>query len=223
MPDIIELTLRMSDRTDPQLSQNTRSGGVAINGSEQIISPLSARWTFSAVFPIRNAGDARTIRRAKSKLKGRFNHLLLRVCDQYRISRRDVEAYHPEVAVSHSDGASFSDGTGYARAQPKSPVMLAASLHATEIVFRASDLGNGMTSGVFVSINDRLYHIDDWELDGTNYVAQISPPLRAAITTSDEVDFDAKCLWRLVSDDEGQLQLSAGRLGAVTLNLVEPI
>jgi hypothetical protein len=26
-----------------------------------------------------------------------------------------------------------------------------------------------------------------------------------------------------VSDDEGQLQLSAGRLGAVTLNLVEPI
>lgn len=223
MPDIVELILPMSDRTDPQLSFNTRSGGIALDGAEQILSPLSERWRFSAVFPIRNAATARAIRVAKSRLKGRFNYLLLRICDQYRITRKDVQAWSSSDPVPHSDGSFFSDGSGYALSSPKSPITVAADINATEVSVRASDFSGAMTAGVFFSINYKLYHVDGWELVGANYVLQISPPLRAAVTTDDEADFDAASYWRLESDEEGSLMLRGGRIGAVTLNLVEPI
>lgn len=251
MPDIVELNLCMSNRTDPQLSFNTRSGGLAIDGTEQILSPLSERWTFSAEFPIFNPQHARAIRVAKSKLKGRFNYLLLRICDQYRISRKDVGATYPGSSVPHSDGAFFSDGSGYALASPKSPIMTAAAVNTSRIVVRASDFNGAMTAGVFFDINYHLYHVDDWSfaepsVDGwvlesgewdddgewmtglawdaePAYVLDISPPLREAVTTDDFADFDAKSLWRLASDEEGSLALRIGRFGSVTLNLVEPV
>lgn len=221
--DIIELNLPMADRTDPQLSYNSRSGGLAIDGSEQIISPLSERWRFTAVFPIHNKIGARIIRRAKSKLKGRFNYLQLRVCDQYRITRRDIGAWSDTDPVTHSDGSFFSDGSGYALTQPKAPVTADALKNSSVVTVRASDFAGAMTAGVFFSINFSLYQVDDWELVGDNYVLQISPPLRANINTEDEADFDAVCYWRLESDDDGRLDLQIGRFGAVTLNLVEPI
>ena len=228
MPDIVELTLCMSDRTDPQLAFNTRSGGIAIDGSEQILSPLSERWTFSAVFPIFNERQARTIRVAKSKLKGNFNYLMLRLCDQYRITRRDIGAVYNGSSVPHSDDTFFSDGSGYKLASPTSPIMQAAAANADEILVRASDFAGGITAGVFFSINYYLYQVDDWELDGEEpeesvYRLKISPPLREAVTTTDEADFDAKSLWRLESADDGALALRIGKFGAVTLNLVEPI
>lgn len=228
MVDTIELILPMSDRTDPQLAFNTRSPGMAIDGSEQIISPLSERWTFSAVFPITDAIAARTIRVIKSRLKGRFNYLLLRVCDQYRITPREIglTPSNEESGIPHSDGAYFGDGTGYAvGSQPTAAVAAEADANATQIIIAAAPFNGKMTAGVFFDINHYLYQIDGWELseDGETYTLDISPPLRVAITTSDIADFDAKCLWRLENDSEGRLDLRVGKYGAVTLNLVEPI
>lgn len=223
MVDIVELTLRMSDRTDPELMFNTRTGGEAIDGTEQILSPLSERWRFTAVFPIMDKASARAIRVAKSKLKGRFNYLLLRICDQYRITRKDIGALGSPDGVPHSDGAYFSDGTGYALASPTTKIMADATDGAGQITVRASDFAGAITAGVFFSINYYLYQVDGWLEDGTNYILDISPPLREAVTTEDIADFDAKCLWRLVGDDEGSLPLQAGKFGMVTLNLVEPI
>lgn len=224
MVEIVELNMRMSDKTDPQLIFNTRSGGPGIDGAEQILSPLSERWRFRAVFPVINATAARTIRRAKAKAQGRFNYIRLRICDQYRISRRDIQAIPPVGdGVPHSDGAYFSDGTGYALAQPRAPITAVAAANASEISVRASDFAGAMVAGVFFSINYKLYLVEDWELVGDSYVLQISPPLRAAVTPDDEADFDAVCDWRLESDNEGELTLRAGRFGEVTLNLLEPI
>lgn len=223
-PKIITLNVPMSDRTDPQLSFNTRSGGVAIDGTEQIISPLSERWKFSAVFPIFNEVSARSVRIAKSKLKGRFNYLLLRICDQYRITRRDIGAIS-SGGVPHSDGAYFSDGTGYASASPSSPIMVDAAANAGQVVVRASDFGGAMSAGVFFSIDYYLYQVDGWSLssDGLTYTLDISPPLRKAVPAGSDADFDAKSLWRLEDDDGGPLALKIGKFGSVTLNLVEPI
>lgn len=228
MVDTIELNLPMSDRTDPQLSFNTRSPGMAIDGSEQIISPLSERWTFSAVFPILDATAARTIRIVKSRLKGRFNYLLLRICDQYRITRKDVgfSVGDDGPGTPHSDGAYFSDGTGYQTSpQPSAPIMAVAAANATQVIVSAAPFNGKMSAGVFFDINYYLYQIDGWELssDGLTYTLDISPPLRAAVSTADMANFDAKCLWRLETDSEGRLDLQIGKFGFVTLNLVEPI
>lgn len=225
MPEIIDVSpiLRISDRTDPQLDFHTRSGGVALNGAEQIVSPLSSVWRFRAVFPIVTKPQARAIRVLKSKLQGRFNFVRLRICDRYGISRRDVGAWYPESDVSHSDGAYFSDGSGYSLAPPTSPVTSAGAAGDLTLTVRASDFNDAMSSGVFFSVNDWLYQVDNWELVGTDYVMEISPPLREAVAIDDIADFDPKCLWRLDTDLEGSLDLQIGKFGAVTLSLVEPI
>jgi hypothetical protein len=101
--------------------------------------------------------------------------------------------------------------------------MEAAGINSPTVVVRASDLAEAITAGVLVSINYRLYQIDNWSVDGSNYILEINPPLREAVTTDDEVNFDAKCIWRLVADDEGRTNLTVGKYGMVTLNLVEPV
>lgn len=225
MPDIIEFpaNLKITDRTDPELEFNTRSGGVGIDGTEQILSPLSERWRFVAIVPIFNVGQARSIRVIKSRLKGRFNYLLLRLCDPYRISRKDVGAWAENDAVPHSDGALFSDDSGYALSQPISPIMAPAAANTSLVSVRASDFAGAMSSGVFFSINYWLYHVDNWDLVDDNYVLQISPPLQQNITTADEADFSAPCIWRLDADNIGTLDLKMGKFGSVILNLVEPV
>lgn len=226
MPQIIEWpdTLKIVDRADPHLAFNTRSGGVSLGGTEQIISPLSERWEWSISTPIRNVETARALRGVKTRLQGRFNYLLIRLCDQYRITRRDVDAFYAGGSpVSHSDGSFFSDGSGYALAEPISPVVTAAAKNSTGLTVRASDLAGSISAGVFFSVDYYLYHVDSWELVGDNYVLEISPPLREAVAVDAEADFSALSLWQLGTDDAGTTDLRSGRFGLARLSLVEPV
>jgi len=224
MPEIIEFpaNLTITDRTDPQLGFNTRSPGVAIDGSEQVISPLSELWRYRVIIPIITKDQARSLRVIKSALKGRFNYLLLRLCDQYRISRKDI-GLPPDGTVMHSDGSTFSDGSGYRLAEPSPPLVEDAAENAVTITVRASDFEGYMTSGVFFSIDYWLYQVDDWELDGANYILQISPPLRGAVAAGTEADFSALSIWRLDADASGNLDLNIGKFGFAELALVEPV
>src|SRR5688572_28020353 len=125
-PEIIEWpgNLRISDRTDPQLRFNTRSGGMSLSGVEQIVSPLSSVWVWRAAVPIFNKGQARALRVVKSTIKGAYNYLKIRVCDQFRISRDEVGAYYGGGdEVPYGDGVLHSDGSGFALAQPVAPIL----------------------------------------------------------------------------------------------------
>lgn len=225
MPDIIEWpgNLAISDRTDPQLVFNTRSGGVAMDGSEQILSALSSAWKWRIVVPVVRGDQAMAIRVVKSKLKGRFNYLRINVCDQYRISRKNIGAWNPDGDVPHFDGARFSDSTGYSLAQPRSNVTSDAGAGSETLIIDSAPLGDYMTAGVFFSLSDWLYQIDGWTYDGSHYALSISPPLRQNAVAGQEVDFNSRSIWRVDSDDYAPLDLQGGRFGAVELNLVEPV
>ena len=225
MPDIVEWSTPIGDRTDPQLEFNNRSGGVALNGAEQILSPLSSRWRYVISVPANNKARVRALRTVKSKLKGRLNLLRLRVCDQYRINFRDIGLVPTPTGTPHSDETLFDDDVGYSIGMPPAPVVADGAAGTTVVVIDAAIYAAAMTAGVFFSINDRLYQVDDWELNDaeTEITMQISPPLREAIVVGDEVNFDATCLWQLAADEEGSLNLQIGRFGTVTMSLVEPI
>lgn len=230
MADIVVFpgNLQISDRSDPQLVSLTRSGGVAINGVEQIISPLSQRWRWSVTIPIRRKDQARSLRVLLSQLQGRYGYLRMRVCDQYRISRSEMGAtpITSEHGVPHGDGAYFSDDEGYHLAGGTTQPVEAAAEGATSLIL---DTDIPLVTGTFFSINDWLYVIetidDPADLDdpGTQRTIHFAPPLREAVTNEDDVNFDAVCLWQLTADDAGSLPLSAGRRGTVTLNLIEPV
>lgn len=227
MPEIIDMAgLPISDRTDPILVPNTRSGGMAINSMEQVISPLTSLWKFRAVLPINTVGRARAWRATLAKMEGRFNYLRFRICDRYRIGRRDIGAWSSFDPVPHGDDAFFSDDTGYALAAPASPVQVAAARGATSVRVLASDFAGAMTAGVFFSISDYLYVVTDWALAGDDEEfidITFKPPLRVAADEGDTVDFDAKAVWVLDADDMGRLPLRLGRFGEVELNLTEAI
>lgn len=224
MVDVIDFppNLKITDRADPQMIPNTRSGGVAMDGGEQLLSSLSERWEWRIAVPILTEDAARSIRVVKSALKGKFNYLRVRMCDQYRITRKDVGSYDSGV-VTFSDGVPFSDESTFALSSPTSPVMVAAEESSMTLEIHASEFGGYMTAGVFFSVNDWLYQIDNWELDGDNYVLTISPPLREAVAAGDEADFNAVAIWGLTADDVARLELLGGRFGTVDITLVEPV
>jgi len=226
MPTIIDLAQPISDRTDPILVPNTRSGGTALNGMEQVVSPMTSIWKWRVVLPINTVGRARAWRAVNAQLDGRFNYLRARVCDRYRIGRSDVGASYNGTQVPHSDETFFSDDTGYGLAQPASAVQVAAARGANSVRVLASDFDGGMTAGVFFSINDYLYVVTDWEIpedDDTVIDITFKPGLRAAADEGDTVDFDAKAIWVLDSDEAGRMPLRLGRFGEVELNLTEAL
>ena len=226
MPTIIDLAQPISDRTDPILVPNTRSGGQSINGMEQVISPLTAIWQWRIILPINTVGRARAWRATLAKLDGRFIYLRASVCDRYRIGRRDVGAWSSSDPVPHSDDSFFSDDTGYGLAQPSSPVQVAAARGATSVRVLASDFAGAMTAGVFFSISDWLYLVTDWEVnedDDTLLDITFKPGLRVAAEVGDDVEFDAKAVWVLDSDEAGKMPLRLGRFGEVELMLTEAI
>lgn len=225
MPDFVEFppNLRITDRSDPMLMPNTRSGGPGLSGDEQILSPLSARWEWRATVIVRNTVDARSLRVVKSTLQGRYGYLRVKLCDRSRITRRDIGAVDPAAGVTYSDGTLFSDGTGFSLAEPSAPIMAAAAAGASQITVLASAFAGAITAGVFFSINDWLHQVEAWEEDGSNYVLTIAPALREAVTTSDEADFSGRSIWQVMADDVGDIALRLGRTGAVELQLVEPV
>lgn len=217
--------LHISDRTDPRLQFNTRSGGVALNGVEQVLSPLSERWTWQIQVPVWNAVQGRALRALLAKLQGRFNFVRIGLCDQFRITPtqigRDGRAQWPR-GVPHSDGAYFSDGAGYALSHVTVNTVGNAAINAGSITVPAEPFDGLMAEGLHFSIDGFLYVVTGWELVGDNYVLEFAPRLRAAVPDGSQVKFAAEAVWQLASDGEGALPLQIGRFGVTTINLIEP-
>lgn len=220
MPDIVDFPggLAFGDRVDPQLVANTRTGGVSINGFEQIVSPLSQRWEWTVSIPVHRAHKARGLRAFMAKMKGRFNYARIRMCDQYRMNRREMGAVPGFVrgrSVPHSDGAYFSDGSGYEMAHGTTPLSTPPVRGQTKI---SADTNFLVIPGVFFSINQWLYVVTDVDDDGA---ISFQPPLRE--DGGEEIDWDATCLWQLATDRTGTMSLQQGRFGTAVLNFVEPV
>jgi hypothetical protein len=223
MPEIFNLSLPITDRTDPRLVSNTRSGGAAINGQEQIISPLSAVWKWTINLPLNNDTRVRGWRMLRHQLQGRWNYVRIRVCDCYRLNRAEVGATGL-APVLYADGVPHSDGAGFKLAQPSAEILALAPKGAKSIEIAATGLNDAMSAGLFFSIADRLYVVTDWERIGETYRLGFEPGLRvAAVPETDVVDFDAKSVWRLESDDEGRTDLRLGRFATAQINLIEPL
>lgn len=255
MPDIVDFPggLIIGDRTDPQLIANTRSGGMAINGFEQIISPLSQRWEWTISIPIFKPHHMRSLRAFLAMTQGRFNYVRIRVCDMYRMSRAEMGAPGSGSPVPHSDGAFFSDDTGYVTATGTAIIPDNIPEGATSMTI---DPGFAMIPGTLFSINDWLYVItavsdaeipqgEGWVLESgewddggmwmtgipwdyvppspTSRTIEFMPPIRSIVSAGDEMNFDPVCLWRLASDRDGAANLRVGKYGIVTLNFTEPV
>jgi hypothetical protein len=224
MVDVVPLpsVLRVSDRTDPELVMNSRSGGVSLAGTEQIISALSGQWKFAVTIPIYSKVQARAWRAFRAKLQGRFNFIEIKVADAYRISRREIGAWNHDNNTPHSDDSMYSDITGHALAQPNAPLLADVAEGATSITISAAVLGGALVSGVFFSIDGWLYLVKDFSVAAGIATIENDPPLRKAQVAGDIVDFDAKFIGRLDADSV-PLDLAGGKYGAIQFTVNEDL
>ena len=75
--------------------------------------------------------------------------------------------------------------------------------------------------GNYLSINDRLYIV---RKTPTPTTVEIWPPLRAAVTAGDWVEFDnPTCRMRLASDQEMSVDFQRLRFGNATVSFIEDL
>ena len=230
MPEIIEWpgNLVITDRGHPQLISNTRSGGRALSGSEQIVAPTVRIWNWKIQVEIFRADHLRALSVMLDSLDGRYGYLRINMCDTSRVTRRMMGAVpYSGPGVPHDDGAYFSDGAGYDLTNGVSNPAAAGNANDTTLAIDFGDVP--MIGGAPFSINGWLYRIQyiedpaDLDAPGTIRTVRILPPLRSDVTPDDEIHWRADVIWRLTTDDQGQAFLRLGKFGTVTIDLTEPI
>jgi hypothetical protein len=131
------------------------------------------------------------------------------------------------ASISHSDGALFSDSSGYTQPVIIAQVAAAADLRAVTLAIILI-YGSALRGGECFSINHptkgwRLYEIFSVELDESgNSIVQFSPPLREAVEVGDPVEFDnPRCLMRAASPSSLDMKLESFSRTMQTMQFIE--
>lgn len=209
-----------------QIVGASRSGGQSIAGQEQVIVSPTGRWRASVTIPIadRRHGEDRDQVLAYRALVagGRATTILVPVRDGRGPAHR-AGIVPCNGLVRYGDGATFSDGSGFAQVYSSAVLAADATLNATQV---AVTLGAGLQllPGMRFSLPDgRLHEVGDiTAFDGTVWAVTLAPWLRAAYPAGTALEFErAVCRMRPATDETGALSLRLNRLAAPTIEFVE--
>jgi len=134
--------------------------------------------------------------------------------------------------VPFSDGATFSDGSSLVSGQVNAEFAASAAKRATTLSVRVwgarAFMGGEPFTVIHPTMEDRLYgtaRVLSSVADGeaTVYSLRISPPLREAVTSGDQIDFNKpRCTMRLdMSGDEPWPTYEPGWLSRINLRFSE--
>ncbi|PRA54070.1 hypothetical protein CQ062_13460 [Ochrobactrum sp. MYb68] len=198
------------------------SGGTAINGFSQVVASDAGIWkaTFDQVV-IRNAQQVKAWRAIRAHTEGRLRPILICLCEgRRRPLPPGVGPSNP--ALPHSDEAFFADDSGYITGLIGIKTSASAALRATTLVLSKQSSAD-LEPGQRFSIGERLYEIRKVvSQSNSSATVNIWPPLREAIHSGSDVEFDRPVLRvRLETDAEMDLMLELNRFGSPTVNFVE--
>jgi hypothetical protein len=162
-----------------------------------------------------------------ARLEGRANLLNIGPCDcRNAVTQEPFAENQP-----YSDETLHSDDTGWLDSGSPTTIRTAASLGATSIDVRGStnlDLAEGAYLGlggylyIVESVTSNVVVVGAPASDYRHATLSIRPRLRAAADVDDVVEWEhPRCPMRLLTDDSGALDLSLGRIGTMTLDLIE--
>lgn len=208
---------------DIWIAERSVATPASIDGLVQVVSSDAGIWrcVFSDIL-INTHGKVRTWRAIRSKLKGRQVPLLVPVCRIHQPVPDDAtDLYAP---VPHSDGSFFDDGSGYVGQVIDIVSSTSAEVRSTQLSVSINYAGLLQPSHVF-SIADRLYEITDVVYSGdSSAVLSINPPLRDAIVSGAQFEFDNPvCRMRLASDGEMATPIELLKYAKPTVNFIEDL
>lgn len=217
----------------------SRSGGLTVSGTEQVIQSSSDFWAANVTLKIRKREQILAYRALQAQSFGRATDWVIPVPISAGIfvQTRIVVQNFPEASFSPEFSAEFMEenirttiiNIPYPIITGR--VTATANRGATSISFamNAPSAGNQSPTrtyvpvpGIYFSIGSRLYLIATVTSSGGVYTATFVPKLRAPATVGATMEFSQpKCLMRLAQDNIGQMNLDLLKRADVSLNFVE--
>ncbi len=201
-------------------------GPRTFGGKQQVGVTDTGYWVARlADFPIGDRDQILDWRGIIASLEGMAGDLVVGPFDDLRAPT--FGSYPPVIGgIPHSDGALFSDGSGYAQSTILITLAGSRPLRATTAtlnIHQAGPLRRGMYFSVYDGIRPSLHIITKPpEVDGNQATIEFLPPLRFPVASGETVDFATpKAVMNLASADEGALDLDMGRWARPSLELVE--
>ena len=205
---------------DWQIDWRGTAGQTGVTGAGQVVFGNQPRWIGRPDFATFRRDKIRSWRGVIAQARGRYNAFRVKMRDPLRPTWREMGAAYAGGLIPHSDGTTFSDGSGYEQGLA-APILASAAAGATSLSINADFIGNFLSSGHIFSINDWPYQATGIEGQGANAVLYFETPLRKAVTIEDEVNLNATCIATLEGDLEGASRVQPADIASVKLSLVE--
>lgn len=209
----------------------TRSGGQTLSGDEQIVVSPAARWAGTMTVPIADRRHGRPEHRDAvlawrwMKSGGRAAAILVPAKDGRGPAQR-AGIVPCGGSITHSDGSTFSDGSGYGQSYSGAYLLAPVVMNATQMRINLG-LGLQLLPGMRFSMpGGRLHEIVDivaWD-GGTIWTVIVGPWTAADWPAGTPLEFERPvCRMRLASDEAGALSLSLNRFATPTIEFVEAL
>lgn len=210
----------------------SRTGGLSMNGSEQVIMSDAGRWQAKVMVAVRGEASNLALRAFLAQMNGRAGTVLVPKFDLYRPVDINGRALSQVQATGYEDGSppdgpGFNfDLSGFGQQEYEAAQLAEDAASGSTRVSVASDGIEGPRPGHYFGIGQRLYlSASVWqESEGAPSSVQFWPRLRAPAALGAQIILDKPvCLMRFATDEEGQEALSLRGSGIVTFNMVEAI
>lgn len=209
----------------------TISGGRSLSGIEQVIANDAGFWTLTMHELTVTSEDAlRVWNEIELILGGRSGTVLVPVLTNsipYPVDGNGdpITAY---AESAHSDGAYFSDGSGYAQDVISATTENSIAARAVTGQFRFS-AGGELKAGMYWGVGERAYRIKSIDSSftdgsGTVYVVSFWPPAREAIAGGTALELlDPRFRARLATDSEMAFDADVLYRGRPSLDFIEDV
>lgn len=207
------------------IASRSLSAPPAVSGAVQVVSSDAGIWkaTFGNVI-VHKKNAVLTFRAISTMLEGRLGKIIVPLCRGYQpFTDGESSGNLFNRPVPHSDGAYFSDTTGYVSGITDASTVGNYPVRAVQMTMNIST--PNAQAGQHFSIGDRLYRIRTINyISPTQAVVTFRPPLREAVTNGARIEFDRPiCRMRLATDDEMDLTLALRKFGNPTVNFIEDV
>jgi hypothetical protein len=208
----------------------SRSGGLTISGTEQVVQSSSDFWAINATVRIHRREHILAYRALQAQSFGRATEWLIPVPISAGIfvQTRIITNSATEASFSSEFSPEFpeEDIIQIITRIPYPHVtgrMTATALRSSgTISFTMDNPAWVPIPGIYFSIGSRLYMMATVSNSGTTFTATFVPKLRATAITGATIEFSQpKCLMRLAQDNIGQMNLDMLKFADVSLNFVE--
>jgi hypothetical protein len=203
------------------IDYKTISGGVAINGGEQILASPTPIWN-AAIEVIAVENEARAWLAFVDSLRGRSGAARLRLPRHWLDDLYERLGASANAGTTYSDGATHSDGSTFAPIAPVFRLLAPAAFWATELNLDMTGYEKALRAGDLIGCNGNLYRIESaWAASGTSMRVAINPPLRKTASLATQVTTDPTIVMRVEADREGWVSRTVEPIVRPTIKLIE--